>query len=243
VPLGNSAAKLKIDALCDGVRAFFYGAKVELLPKVSSKKLLEQVQSRKSATGVQFETFGCQKLLTRLMPADAFVVIGITSDELYKDNFGFVYGEANAMRGTGVFSFAHCSIGDDRSAFRDSLKVLCHETGHLFGISHCIWWQCVMNGAAGDEVDHMPLHLCPIDLAKLQEALGFDVVERERAIEAMWTAHGLTAEARFSGQLIAKLTAVKMDKARASGAAHVTTGHRGRAQGGRGGRGCRGVIR
>ena len=97
VPLGDSAAKLKTDALCDGVRAFFYGAKVELLPWVSSKKLRAQVQSHKSATGVQFETFGCQKLLTRLMPADAFVVIGITSDELYKDTCSGAIGEGPSV--------------------------------------------------------------------------------------------------------------------------------------------------
>ena len=45
-----------------------------------------------------------------------------------------------------------------------------------------------------------------MDLAKLQEALGFDVVEREHALKAIWDALALENEARFSQQLIVTLT-------------------------------------
>ena len=206
VPLGDVASDLDIEALCDGVRAFYFGATVELLPAVSQQKLRAQVK----VDGGQFETLSSQKLLTRMMPADATFLVGVTCNDLYKDGFGFVYGEANATRGTGVFSLAQ-SPKDGYT--RHALKVLCHEMGHLFGISHCIWWQCIMNGGNGHEVESMPLHLCPLDLAKLQEALGFDLVERERALEAMWVRHGLDDEARFSQQLIGTLAKAAAPKA------------------------------
>jgi archaemetzincin len=27
------------------------------------------------------------------------------------------------------------------------MKVLTHETGHLFGLAHCVYFHCVMNGS------------------------------------------------------------------------------------------------
>ena len=43
-----------------------------------------------------------------------------------------------------------------------------HEIGHLFGIYHCIHFECIMNGSNHlDEADGRPFHLCPICLHKL----------------------------------------------------------------------------
>ena len=55
--------------------------------------------------------------------------------------------------------------------------------------------------------------LSSITLSRLQEALGFDLVERERALEAMWVRHGLDDEARFSQQLIGTLATAAAPKA------------------------------
>jgi len=30
---------------------------------------------------------------------------------------------------------------------RRSMKVLTHETGHIFGLAHCVYFACVMNGS------------------------------------------------------------------------------------------------
>ena len=51
---------------------------------------------------------------------------------------------------------------------RRCLGVLLHEIGHLFGLEHCPYFECLMNGANHlQESDAAPLHLCPVCLHKL----------------------------------------------------------------------------
>lgn len=58
-------------------------------------------------------------------------------------------------------------------------QTLTHEIGHIFGLRHCQWLQCVMQGSNHlEEADRRPLDLCPICLRKLQAALGFSIMER-----------------------------------------------------------------
>lgn len=46
-----------------------------------------------------------------------------------------------------------------------------HELGHCFGIDHCIYHACAMQGSASLSEDvRQPPYLCPIDLAKVLEA-------------------------------------------------------------------------
>ena len=73
----------------------------------------------------------------------AFVAVGFTMFDLYpKAEWNFVFGQANADRGTGVFSFARYNDSPTPTEFfRRCVAVLCHEVGHLFRIKHCIWWQ------------------------------------------------------------------------------------------------------
>jgi archaemetzincin len=62
--------------------------------------------------------------------------------------------------------------------------VLEHETGHMVGLAHCIYFNCLMNGSNHlAESDRRPLHLCPVCLRKLQWSIGFDVVARYGAPE------------------------------------------------------------
>lgn len=54
-----------------------------------------------------------------------------------------------------------------------------HEIGHMFGIKHCQWLSCVMQGSNHmEESDRRPLDFCPVCLRKLQDAIGFDIAER-----------------------------------------------------------------
>ncbi|XP_038633279.1 arylsulfatase G-like isoform X5 [Scyliorhinus canicula] len=56
---------------------------------------------------------------------------------------------------------------------------LTHEIGHIFGMHHCQWLQCVMQGSNHlEESDRRPIDLCPICLRKLQCAINFDIKER-----------------------------------------------------------------
>jgi Peptidase family M54 len=84
---------------------------------------------------------------------------------------------------------------------RRSCKVLAHETAHLFGLAHCIYFNCLMNGSNRlAESDRRPLHLCPVCLCKLDWSIGFDVVERYASLERVTREAGFTDEAVASAR-------------------------------------------
>ena len=128
-------------------------------------------------------------LLKKRRPLDAFCVLAITMVDLYPDpSWNFVFGQASPQDSVGVFSFARYDsvfYGEKRRKnfqgvlLRRSCKVLAHETGHMFSLAHCIYFQCVMNGSNHlQESDARPFSLCPVCLRKLQFSIGFDVVNR-----------------------------------------------------------------
>jgi archaemetzincin len=58
-----------------------------------------------------------------------------------------------------------------------------HELGHCFGIDHCVYYACCMQGSASIVEDaRQPPYLCPVDLQKVVRATGADVAERYRAL-------------------------------------------------------------
>lgn len=64
-----------------------------------------------------------------------------------------------------------------------SRKTMTHEIGHMFGIKHCQWLNCVMQGSNHlEESDRRPLDMCPICLRKLQAAIGFRIADRYKAL-------------------------------------------------------------
>ncbi len=129
----------------------------------------------------------------RRVPQDAFAVVSVTLEDLYPDpNWNFVFGQASPHHHIGIYSFARLDprfytedLPDNwhRLLVRRMCKILAHETGHLFGIKHCTAYRCLMNGSNHlDEFDARPLHLCPVDLRKLQYSVGFDPLERYRRL-------------------------------------------------------------
>lgn len=64
-------------------------------------------------------------------------------------------------------------------------KTASHELGHCFGLDHCVFYACIMQGTAGLTEDaRQPPYLCPVDLAKVLHATGADSVQRYRALLA-----------------------------------------------------------
>lgn len=60
-----------------------------------------------------------------------------------------------------------------------------HELGHCFGIDHCVYYACAMQGTASVIEDaRQPPYLCPVDLAKVLNATGADQKERYKALLA-----------------------------------------------------------
>jgi archaemetzincin len=132
------------------------------------------------------------RLLSENLPENAFCVVAITMRDLYPGpEWNFVFGEASLRDRVGVYSFARYDphfYGISSSHRRylilcRSCKVLAHETSHMFGIQHCIYFKCLMNGSNHlEESDRRPLHLCPVDLRKLHYSVGFDIKQRYRRL-------------------------------------------------------------
>jgi archaemetzincin len=58
-----------------------------------------------------------------------------------------------------------------------------HELGHCFGIDHCVFYACIMQGSASLAEDvRQPPYLCPVDLAKVLRATGADMEKRYAAL-------------------------------------------------------------
>jgi len=135
--------------------------------------------------------------------------------------FGFLFGEANLDLSVGLFSFARYSDDVPTSSARFLRRcgmVLCHEVGHLYGIKHCVYASCIMNGSNHlGESESRPFAVCPVDLRKLQLTLDqakvkgidsppVDLVERERRLATFFHEHQLAHDAHFSRTLVSTLT-------------------------------------
>ena len=73
--------------------------------------------------------------------------------------------------------------GAEAEALRRGCKVLSHEIGHTLGLAHCVFFECVMNGANSlEETDEHPLCECPVCHRKLLRQIGFDPAKRFAAL-------------------------------------------------------------
>ena len=187
---------------------------VQVLPVIPGG--LGKITSRtNSQTGkVQLLTQDIMRLLKQRLPRDAYCLLGITLTDLYPEpSWNFVFGEALLTDRVGVYSFARYDprfIGEnapDRATImlRRSCKILAHETGHMFGIDHCIYFRCVMNGSNHlQEDDSTSLHLCPVDLSKLYASIKFDPVARYAHLRDFFREAGFSDEADWTAKQLEK---------------------------------------
>ena len=199
-PLG----KFDVGPLKEFSEAFFMMPVVVRAPLDLTKA---QITSRNNPYSGQRQllTSDILAFLHRELPPDAFCMLGITTIDLYPDpSWNFVFGQAALRDRVGVYSFARYADGSNL-LFRRSCKVIAHETSHVFGIEHCIYFRCVVNGSNHlAEADARPMHLCPVDLRKLQWSVGFDVIERYRRLRDVCQRAGFTDEARWCEREIAR---------------------------------------
>jgi archaemetzincin len=194
--------------------AAFFALEVAVLPAVPVTGVTTRINSHTGQR--QLLTGDLLALLADQRPAGACCVVGITMDDLYPGPaWNFVFGEASPHDRAGVYSFARYLPGAAGAAaasllLRRSCKVLAHETAHLLGLAHCVFYSCLMSGSNHlAESDARPLHPCPVDLRKLQHTLGFDVTARYRNLHAFAEDAGFTDEARW---LTAQLLHIEPDR-------------------------------
>ena len=94
----------------------------------------------------------------------------------------FVAGLADQENCSGVFSFCRmdpdfddgtdwkAAPGQEHTVWlKRSCRVMAHEIAHMFGLKHCTYYECMMNGSNGpfEGVRQPNATLCPICLTKL----------------------------------------------------------------------------
>ncbi|KMQ58667.1 Zn-dependent protease [Chryseobacterium angstadtii] len=140
-------------------------------------------------------------LLIKRKPEDALVLMGITEKDLFpKPEWNYVFGMASYETGTGVTSLYRFSDGNlSASNFNESLerliKISSHEIGHMFGISHCLNANCVMNGTNTlPETDFHFARACSLCQLKLNASLRYDHQKRLTDLKQFFEKQHLNSE-------------------------------------------------
>lgn len=146
-------------------------------------------------------------ILIKRKPKDAVVVMGITEKDLFpKPEWNYVFGLASYQDGVGVTSmyrFANGQLTD--SNFNESLlrliKISSHEVGHMFGISHCLNANCVMNGTNSlTETDYHLARACSLCQRKLNSSIHYDDKKRLLELKNFFEKQDLNNELTLANQ-------------------------------------------
>jgi len=172
--------------------AFFPGMSVEVLSKPLP---VRSVQSRENDFGhPQYLIDDIFMLLNTnkdvVSRRRAYCRLGITLEDIYPGpEWNYVFGQARPLERVGVFSFArhsplfydgvHASLAAEHLTrlqevkwLRYCSKTMVHESGHMLGMLHCVYFHCLMNGNNGPgDSNGNTAFLCPICLRKLLHAL------------------------------------------------------------------------
>ncbi len=171
--------------------ATFFNTPVKVLPV---EALPRRFWSRKRK---QVDADRLVRWLVGKVPDDSLGLFAFTGLDLYAKNFGFLFGEALLHERAGIHSL-HRFAGSRRALLERAIKISAHEVGHMFGMEHCVFYRCIMNGATSlREFDRLPLHLCPVCLAKLAHNLGFDAHQRYQDLQQLYRRLGFMKEAEF----------------------------------------------
>lgn len=203
-PLGTlTPDELALMKKMSAYTAVFFGCPVRTAPAMP----LATEGKREHDGHVQYLTSAIEtRLMYPRLPADAVCCLGITVEDLYPGpKWNYVFGEASISDRVGVYSLARYrpeffgqKAGPDteKTVLLRAVKVMVHETGHMFGLPHCRQYRCVMNGSNHlQELDASPVFLCPECLRKLQWNTGFDVEARYRKMLFFWETEGFAGQA------------------------------------------------
>ncbi|CAF0891876.1 unnamed protein product [Adineta steineri] len=203
-----------LDVIVEFAKIFFSGCVVELLPTVDFTK---DMRKREFDGRTQYLTDGFHNYLVRTRSRRdtkrELLCVAVTMADIYPDeDWSFVYGEARTKEGVGVYSFVRLDPLFYRATSKEILQTplteehrvimlqrcidtLLHEIGHLFGLEHCVYYACLMNGANNEkEMDRQPSHLCPVCLCKLHSTLQFDVEHLYKTFANLCDKYGLETE-------------------------------------------------
>jgi len=146
-------------------------------------------------------TYILERVLLPKRPKDAIAVLGLTATDLWPGGeWNFVFGQASLVDRVGVWSLYRYGNPDaDEASFLKfllrALKVALHETGHMYGIEHCLSFKCGMNGSNSlPETDESPLAYCSECSAKIWYRTGVNPAEWFENLANLAEKHNLKEE-------------------------------------------------
>lgn len=146
-------------------------------------------------------TYVIDDVLKPRIPQDAFCLIAFTPSDLWPGpGWNFVFGQASIEDRVGVWSlYRNGDISKDFNLFlRRTIQTGTHEIAHLFGLHHCIYYECNINGSnSRRESDSRPLWECPVCLRKLAWINKMDIKKRYRQLADISKEFGFDREAEF----------------------------------------------
>ena len=207
VDAGDALSEARLSTLTAFAGAFFQ-RDTRVLPPLALDQSALTLRIAPDARTPQVYAGDILAALYAAKPVDAFCVLGITARDLYPHPVvTFAFGEASATCRVGVVSVARygppfCRDAPGRAPGemrKRCCRVIAHEIGHMAGLAHCIYGRCLMNGSSSlPESERRPLHLCPVDLRKIQWLLGFEVAQRYADLDRFWRQAGEDAEADWA---------------------------------------------
>lgn len=191
----------------------FFAMPVEILHTESFTKKIENRINEYSGL-VQVNAGEILVMLSKLLPSDSFCLGAITMCDLYpQESWNFVFGLANMKHRVGVYSLArympgfdegiassnaHISSGEKSALLKRACLLMCHEICHMFGLQHCIYFHCLMNGSNHfEENDKKPLRLCPVCLRKLHSSCRFKINPRYAKLAEFCHLAGMKSECEW----------------------------------------------
>ncbi|KAH3836269.1 archaemetzincin-2-like [Dreissena polymorpha] len=196
--------------------------------RISERKKRHQLSSRHTSKHLQVCVDSNLMQLRKLLPSDAICLIGLTEFDLFGEESDlFVAGMAAGNHRVAIFSlyrYDPClnfsiehwfdvtksksmpEVDRKRVILQRGCKLLVHEICHLLGLDHCIFFDCCMNGSGHLTEDfRQSMHLCPVDLHKLQTLVGFNIIERYKNLHQFYALHGFKEEVNWTQRRINKL--------------------------------------
>jgi archaemetzincin len=179
-----------ISNFCD---IFFPGCRTEILPSIDfDNKMKKRINpyTKQPQYLVSNLIAHLKTMQRKRRNRQELFSIGVTMIDIYPDAaWNFVYGSASIDEGIGIYSFARfdplfphssleilqrpCTEDEQVLILKRAISTCLHEIMHLFGLEHCIYYLCLMNGANCEkEMDSSLLYLCPICLRKMYSSFG-----------------------------------------------------------------------
>lgn len=175
------------------LKVFFLGMDVKVLPAIRTDKWVVRKRQHKLTGQAQLLVDDLHLNLSAVKPKRAQAIIGITWTDLYpSEDLNFVLGQASVKYRSAVMCFGRFETKPyemglmstpiesvDGGLIHKMIRVLVHETCHVFYLSHCVFYECLMNESTSiAEAVGQPLFLCPVCLRKLQKVCRFNIIQR-----------------------------------------------------------------